>query len=92
MTMTGLILFSFLRADTPLYYIFFCLIFIGAGFGLFSSSNTNAVISSVERELKAKDAALKISPSTGHGTPGFDEKAAILFVGLKEAKDKFNIK
>lgn len=49
MTMTGLILFSFLRADTPLYYIIFCLIFIGAGFGLFSSPNTNAIMSSVER-------------------------------------------
>ena len=34
----------------------------------------------------------KITPSTGHDTPGFDEKAAILFVGIKEAKEKFNIK
>jgi len=49
MTMIGLILFSFLRPETSLIYIIFCLIFIGAGFGLFSSPNTNAVMSSVER-------------------------------------------
>jgi pyruvate ferredoxin oxidoreductase delta subunit len=46
----------------------------------------------ITKELKAKDAALKITPSTGSGKPGFDEKAAILFVSLKEAKDKYNIK
>ena len=49
MTMIGLILFSFLKADTSLYYILFCLVFIGMGFGFFSSPNTNAVMSSVER-------------------------------------------
>ena len=46
----------------------------------------------ITKELKTKDASLKITPSTGSGKPGFDEKAAILFVGLKEAKDKYNIK
>jgi pyruvate ferredoxin oxidoreductase delta subunit len=46
----------------------------------------------IVKELKAKDANLKVSPSTATGTAGFDEKAAILFVGLKVAKDKFNIK
>ena len=49
MTMIGLILFSFLRPETSLVYIIFCLVFIGAGFGLFSSPNTNAVMSAVER-------------------------------------------
>jgi len=42
------------------------------------------------KELAASNPG--ITPSTGHGKPGFDEKAAILFVGLKEASEKFNIK
>ncbi|MEI7541679.1 MAG: MFS transporter [bacterium] len=49
MTMIGLVLFSFLQIDTPLLYIIVCLMFIGAGFGFFSSPNTNAIMSSVER-------------------------------------------
>lgn len=49
MTMIGLVLFSFLQIYTPLIYIIVCLIFIGAGFGFFSSPNTNAIMSSVER-------------------------------------------
>jgi pyruvate ferredoxin oxidoreductase delta subunit len=48
--------------------------------------------SKIVKELKTKDAALKISASSASGTPGFNEKAAILFVSLKEAKDKYNIK
>ncbi len=44
----------------------------------------------VTKELAAANPG--ITPSSGHGMPGFDEKAAILFVGLKEAKEKFNVK
>jgi pyruvate ferredoxin oxidoreductase delta subunit len=43
--------------------------------------------------IKALQAANpKIEATKAHGNPEFDEKGAILFVGLKEAKEKFNIK
>ncbi len=44
----GLSLLYFLKTDTSNYYLIFCLAFIGAGFGLFTTPNTNAVMSSVE--------------------------------------------
>jgi MFS family permease len=43
----GLVLFSFIKASTPGYIIVLLLIIIGVGFGLFSSPNTNAIMSSV---------------------------------------------
>jgi EmrB/QacA subfamily drug resistance transporter len=48
-TTIGLILFTFIGQNTHIIYIVICLIFIGFGFALFSSPNTNAVMSSVER-------------------------------------------
>jgi EmrB/QacA subfamily drug resistance transporter len=49
----GLTLFAFLGSSTPLAYILVSLMLIGLGFGFFSSPNTNAVISSVERKYYA---------------------------------------
>jgi len=48
-TTIGLFLFSFLEQDTSLGYIIGCLIVLGFGFALFSSPNTNAIMSSVEK-------------------------------------------
>lgn len=48
-TFIGLILLIFIMIETQLYYIIGCLIFLGFGFALFSSPNTNAIMSSVER-------------------------------------------
>lgn len=45
----GLALFALMTPDTPLIYIIAGLMFIGLGFALFSSPNTNAIMSSVER-------------------------------------------
>jgi EmrB/QacA subfamily drug resistance transporter len=45
----GLALFIFLDVETPLGLIMTNLILLGFGFGLFSSPNTNAVMSSVEK-------------------------------------------
>jgi EmrB/QacA subfamily drug resistance transporter len=45
----GLLLFSFLRAGTGFGFIVASLVCLGLGFGLFSSPNTNAIMSSVER-------------------------------------------
>lgn len=45
----GLVLLAFLSAATPRAHLFVALFILGFGFGLFSSPNTNAVMSSVER-------------------------------------------
>ncbi len=46
----GLLILAFLTDRTPLSLIFFCMILLGGGFALFSSPNTNAVMSSVTKE------------------------------------------
>jgi MFS family permease len=51
LTATGLFLLAFLHANTPLGFIIADLILIGLGFALFSSPNTNAVMSSVEKRF-----------------------------------------
>lgn len=47
-TVIGLFSFSFLSAGTSIYYIITMLMLLGLGFALFSSPNTNAVMSSVK--------------------------------------------
>ena len=49
LTALGLLLLIPLTETTPLWYLIICLIVLGAGFGLFSSPNTNAIMSSVEK-------------------------------------------
>ncbi len=49
LTAVGLFLLAFLNANTPLVSIVAVLVLIGMGFALFSSPNTNAVMSSVEK-------------------------------------------
>lgn len=50
-TTIGLLVFTFLSPDTPLVFIFLSLILLGFGFALFSSPNTNAVMTSVEKKF-----------------------------------------
>jgi EmrB/QacA subfamily drug resistance transporter len=45
----GLASFALLTAETPLVFVIAGLVFIGLGFALFSSPNTNAIMSSVDR-------------------------------------------
>ncbi len=47
-TATGLLLLALVNADTPLAFIVTSLVILGFGFALFSSPNTNAIMSSVE--------------------------------------------
>jgi len=62
----GLLLFAFLRPETSFAYIVASLACLGLGFGLFSSPNTNAVMSSVEtRELGLASATLGTMRLTG---------------------------
>jgi EmrB/QacA subfamily drug resistance transporter len=49
LTALGLFLLVFVVESTPLSYIILCLIVLGLGFGFFSSPNTNAIMSSVEK-------------------------------------------
>jgi EmrB/QacA subfamily drug resistance transporter len=50
-TAVGLFLLIFLTEATSLWYLAFTLIVLGIGFGLFSSPNTNAIMSSVEKRF-----------------------------------------
>jgi EmrB/QacA subfamily drug resistance transporter len=47
----GLIIFNFLTPDTSMIYVIVGLLIMGIGFALFSSPNTNAVMSSVEKRF-----------------------------------------
>ena len=48
-TASGLVLLCFIRETTPEYLIVLLLLLMGVGFGLFSSPNSNAIMSSVEK-------------------------------------------
>ena len=48
-TASGLILLCFIHQTTPDYIIVLLLLLMGIGFGLFSSPNSNAIMSSVEK-------------------------------------------
>lgn len=50
-TTLGLSLLIFLKETTPLWYFMISLLILGVGFGLFSSPNTNAIMSSVDRRF-----------------------------------------
>ena len=45
----GLLCLVFLTADSSIAYISFCLVLLGLSFALFTSPNTNAIMSSIER-------------------------------------------
>ncbi|MGB9906288.1 MAG: MFS transporter [Candidatus Saccharicenans sp.] len=48
LTVIGLVALSFLTPETSLLWVILGLVFLGTGFGLFSSPNTNAIMGSVE--------------------------------------------
>jgi len=50
LTAAGLVLLCFIKETTPTYLIFLMLTLMGIGFGLFSSPNSNAIMSSVEKK------------------------------------------
>ena len=50
LTATGLIMLCFVKNTSPLYLIICLLVIMGIGFGLFSSPNSNAIMSSVEKK------------------------------------------
>ena len=50
-TTIGLVVFTGLQAQTPIWLIVLNLLFLGAGFAFFSSPNTHAIMSAVERRF-----------------------------------------
>lgn len=50
LTATGLMLLCFVNEASPIYFIVILLIIMGIGFALFSSPNSNAIMSSVEKK------------------------------------------
>jgi len=51
LTLVGLICLVFVKAESSLTYVIACLMLLGLGFALFTSPNTNAIMSSVERRF-----------------------------------------
>ena len=51
LTLIGLLMLAVVGRGTPIPYVAVCLALLGLGFALFSSPNTNAVMSSVHRDL-----------------------------------------
>jgi MFS family permease len=51
LTLAGLALLIFIGDQTSIYHIVGCLVFLGFGFALFVSPNTNAIMSSVDRRI-----------------------------------------
>jgi MFS family permease len=49
LTAAGLLAFSFLTPETPIWSIVALLLILGLGYALFASPNTNAIMSSVDR-------------------------------------------
>jgi EmrB/QacA subfamily drug resistance transporter len=47
----GLLVLSFISADTSILYLVIGLVILGTGFGLFSSPNTNVIMSSVDKKV-----------------------------------------
>lgn len=51
LTALGLMLFTFLNKDTPVWYIIGTLVLLGFGFALFSSPNMSAIMGAVEKRF-----------------------------------------
>ena len=64
---SGLAILFWLDRDTSLTYVFIGLIFLGVGFGLFSSPNNNAIIGSASKDkLSIASALLGLSRNMGN--------------------------
>ncbi|MFH1130591.1 MAG: MFS transporter [Pseudomonadota bacterium] len=50
LSFVGVSLLNFVNAQTSIYYVVGCLVFLGFGFALFSSPNTKAIMNSVDRK------------------------------------------
>ena len=77
----GLGALVFLSPEPPLYLIFILFILLGLGFGLFSSPNTNLIMSFVDRKYYGQaSATMGTMRLTGHFSMGIAMMALSLFV------------
>lgn len=82
-SVAGLSGLVFITPETSVVYIVFCLIILGLGFGLFSSPNTNVIMSAVEkRHYGQASAATGTARLTGQAfSMGIAGMAISLFMG-----------
>ncbi|PKP30213.1 MAG: MFS transporter [Bacteroidetes bacterium HGW-Bacteroidetes-17] len=84
----GLLMLVFISKETPYSYIIVALMILGFGFGMFSSPNTNSVMSSVEnRFLGIASATVSTMRTTGMM---FSMAIAALSIHLFLGDDKIN--
>jgi MFS family permease len=81
----GLAGFIFITISTPVWLLIALLVVLGAGFGLFSSPNTNVIMGSVEKKyLGQASATMGTMRLTGQAfSMGIAAMAISLFVGNK---------
>jgi MFS family permease len=81
----GLAGFCFITVSTPVWLLIVLLVLLGAGFGLFSSPNTNVIMGSVEKKyLGQASATMGTMRLTGQAfSMGIAMMSISLFVGNK---------
>jgi EmrB/QacA subfamily drug resistance transporter len=88
-TTLGLFILIFLKADTSVIFIITSLVFLGFGFALFSSPNTNAVLSSVDKKfLGVAASTLSTMRITGQM---FSMGVALLIISIFIGKSKITL-
>ena len=88
-TTIGLFILIFLKPDSSLIFIITSLIFLGFGFALFSSPNTNAVLSSVDKKyLGVAASTLSTMRITGQM---FSMGIALLIISTFIGKSKITV-
>jgi len=87
-TSAGLIMLCFLTAETSVLFIVAVLVIMGAGFSLFSSPNSNAIMSSVEkRQLGNASGVLGTMRNVGQT---FSMAIALMLLALYMGQAKIN--
>lgn len=87
-TSAGLIMLCFINSDTSVLFIITVLVTMGAGFSLFSSPNSNAIMSSVEkRQLGNASGMLGTMRNVGQT---FSMAIALMLLALYMGQDKIS--
>ena len=92
LAVVGLFMLSMLTEQSPIFYVVICLVVFGLGFALFSSPNTNAVMSSVEKRYYGiASATLGTMRLTGQMlSMGIAMLVISIFVGKVQIKPEYH--
>ena len=92
LAVVGLFMLSMLTEQSPIFYVIICLVILGFGFALFSSPNTNAVMSSVEKRYYGiASATLSTMRLTGQMlSMGIAMLVISVFVGKVQIKPEYH--